>query len=93
MSNDNSSSGIGFHSLLTILFIALKLTGYVNWSWLWVLSPLWISFTLIIVVYSVMGIVYLASKATINGKAKKEENRSTFQEKLEQAIRKQKEDN
>jgi hypothetical protein len=35
--------GIGFVELLTILFIALKLTGYVNWPWIWVLSPLWIS--------------------------------------------------
>lgn len=35
--------GVGFISLLTLLFIALKLTGYVQWSWLWVLSPLWIS--------------------------------------------------
>jgi len=27
--------------LLCVLFIGLKLTGYVAWSWLWVLSPLW----------------------------------------------------
>ena len=44
--SDNSTpaagGGIGFFGLLTILFIGLKLTGYVNWSWLWVLSPLWI---------------------------------------------------
>ena len=36
------SSGIGFFGLLTILFIGLKLTGYIEWGWLWVLSPLWI---------------------------------------------------
>ena len=35
--------GIGFAGLLTILFIGLKLTGVIAWSWLWVLSPLWIS--------------------------------------------------
>ena len=29
-----------FLSLLTILFIGLKLTGYIAWSWLWVLSPM-----------------------------------------------------
>lgn len=33
-----------FIPLLTVLFIGLKLTGYISWSWLWVLSPLWISF-------------------------------------------------
>lgn len=37
-----SGGGIGFFGLLTILFIGLKLTGYVSWSWLWVLSPLWL---------------------------------------------------
>ncbi len=39
-SNNNSSGGIGFLGLLTILFIGLKLTGYINWSWWWVLSPM-----------------------------------------------------
>ena len=34
--------GIGFTGLLTIVFIVLKLTHYINWSWWWVLSPLWI---------------------------------------------------
>ena len=33
---------IGFAGLLAILFITLKLTGVIAWSWLWVLSPLWI---------------------------------------------------
>jgi len=43
MSNTNtSSSGIGFTGLLTIVFIGLKLTGNIDWSWGWVLSPLWI---------------------------------------------------
>jgi len=38
--NNNS---IGFPGLLTIVFIILKLTGYIAWSWWWVLSPIWIS--------------------------------------------------
>lgn len=37
-----TSGGIGFPGLLTIVFIVLKLTGYIAWSWWWVLSPLWI---------------------------------------------------
>lgn len=36
-------NGIGFTGLLTVLFIGLKLGGVINWSWVWVLSPLWIS--------------------------------------------------
>lgn len=42
-SSSSSSGGIGFFGLLTIVFITLKLTGYIAWSWLWVLSPLWIA--------------------------------------------------
>lgn len=45
MSNSTSntqSGGIGFAGLLTIVFIALKLTHVIAWSWWWVLSPLWI---------------------------------------------------
>jgi uncharacterized protein (DUF983 family) len=41
---NNNNNGIGFVGLLTILFIGLKLTGFISWSWLWVLSPLWIAF-------------------------------------------------
>ena len=45
--NSNTSSaasgGIGFIGLLTLLFIGLKLTHYIDWPWLWVLSPTWIS--------------------------------------------------
>jgi len=38
----SSSSGSGFTGLLAVLFIGLKLTHYIDWSWWWVLSPLWI---------------------------------------------------
>ena len=48
MADNIRNSGIGFAGILTILFIGLKLTGYINWSWLWVLSPLWISFGVIV---------------------------------------------
>lgn len=39
--SSSSSSGIGFFGLLGIVFIVLKLTGYIDWEWLWVLAPLW----------------------------------------------------
>ena len=41
MSKTKSSSGIGFTGMLTILFIGLKLTNVIDWSWWWVFSPLW----------------------------------------------------
>ncbi|AUM58457.1 hypothetical protein KNT81_gp099 [Proteus phage phiP4-3] len=37
---------IGFLGVLGIVFIVLKLVGVIAWSWLWVLSPLWIGFVL-----------------------------------------------
>jgi len=46
MMNEKSTGGIGFVGWLTLLFIALKLTGFIEWSWFWVLSPLWITFVL-----------------------------------------------
>jgi hypothetical protein len=39
-----------FTSLLAVLFIGLKLTGYIAWPWLWVLSPIWIEYALAILV-------------------------------------------
>lgn len=39
--SNGSSCGNIFLSLLAVLFIGLKLTGYINWSWWWVLAPLW----------------------------------------------------
>ena len=51
-SSSSSSGGIGFVGLLTILFIALKLLDKIDWSWWWVLSPIWITvlFWLIVIV-------------------------------------------
>lgn len=46
-----TSGGIGFAGLLTIVFIVLKLTDVIQWSWLWVLSPLWISLALSILLF------------------------------------------
>jgi hypothetical protein len=46
--SSSSSSGIGFTGLLTIVFIVLKLTHFIDWSWWWVTSPLWISLSFLI---------------------------------------------
>ena len=44
------SGGIGFTGLLQVAFIVLKLTGVIKWSWLWVLSPIWISIALFVLI-------------------------------------------
>lgn len=60
---NNSSGGIGFVGLLTIAFIVLKLVGVINWSWVWVLSPIWISASVFLIIVTVATIL-------INGKRK-----------------------
>ena len=39
----SSSSGMGLGSVLFVVFLVLKLTDHIDWSWWWVTSPLWIS--------------------------------------------------
>ena len=48
------SGGIGFFGLLAIVFITLKLTGYITWSWWWVLAPLWMPISVILVIAGVI---------------------------------------
>jgi len=50
-----SSGGISFFSLLTLLFIGLKLVKVIDWSWWWVLAPVWMPIALL-----VLAIVFIA---------------------------------
>ena len=49
--------GPGFLGLLTIVFITLKLTGYIAWSWWWVLFPLWGGFAFAMVLLTFIFLV------------------------------------
>lgn len=60
MSSNNqtsSSNGIGVFGLMGVMFIGLKLTGYVTWPWLWVLAPFWIPFAIVFGVLCACSIV------------------------------------
>jgi hypothetical protein len=46
-SKSSSSSGIGLTGVLFVVFLVLKLTGNIDWSWWWVTSPLWIPIALL----------------------------------------------
>jgi hypothetical protein len=69
--NTSSSSGIKFTGLLTIVFITLKLCHVINWSWLWVLSPIWINaaFLLSIIIFVVL-VAYLTRPKTPEERAR-----------------------
>ena len=61
MSKSNStaaaSGGTSTLSLLLVLFIGLKLTGHINWSWWWVLSPFWIPVSLVLIALGIVLII------------------------------------
>lgn len=46
----------GFATILTLLFVTLKLTDVIDWSWWWVLSPLWI--TAILILVTIVGLFF-----------------------------------
>ena len=56
MDNNTSTGGISICTVLFLIFLVLKLTGTITWSWLWVLAPIWIpvAFWLIIVIISIL---------------------------------------
>lgn len=51
--SSSSSGGTGFVGLLTIVFITLKLTDVIGWSWWWVLSPLWITAVVVCILFAI----------------------------------------
>lgn len=59
-SSSSASGGIGFVGLLTIVFITLKLTDVVDWSWWWILSPIWISVALLALTLAIAVVVTIA---------------------------------
>ena len=50
---------LNFIDLLTLAFIVLKLTGVIDWSWVWVLSPIWI----LVIIAVIAGIIVLSTKS------------------------------
>lgn len=54
-----SGGGMGLGGVLFVVFLVLKLTGNIDWSWWWVFSPLWIPVALLLGVLLIGGIVVL----------------------------------
>lgn len=52
-----SNNGIGFGGLLFLVFLVLKLTHVIDWSWWWVTSPLWVPFSISVIIIAIVGIV------------------------------------
>lgn len=63
MNNNNASGGFPLFGILGIVFIILKLTNVVAWSWLWVLAPFWLP-VLIVLPIAIIVLLVAAAAAT-----------------------------
>ena len=63
---NTNTGGVGFLGLLTLLFIGLKLTGYITWSWIWVLAPLWVPISIALLVLSAVILLVALGKIDID---------------------------
>lgn len=66
--NNTTAGGIGFCDLLAAAFIVLKLTGVINWSWLWVLAPIWIPTAITIAIIVIVLVAVLVRELTKGGR-------------------------
>lgn len=62
MANGQQRGGIGFLGALTLLFIGLKLTNYIDWSWWWILSPIWGVFAFAIIIITIIEVLKNVAK-------------------------------
>ena len=60
--SSSSSSGVSAIGLLGVLFVGLKLTGYIDWSWWWVTAPFWGGVAVLLVGLIAFGLVLLIAK-------------------------------
>ena len=55
--NNNTSNGLGLGMILFLIFMVLKLTGYISWSWWYVTLPLWGPLLLVLVIMGIVALV------------------------------------
>lgn len=65
-SSTTIKGGLGLCQLLTVIFATLKLCGKIDWSWWWVLSPLWFPWAAAFVVLGAIGTVFVALQVIQN---------------------------
>jgi hypothetical protein len=59
--NNNNGGGMGLGTILFLIFLVLKLTDYIDWSWWWVSAPLWLTAILYIFIAIIMA-TYLSKR-------------------------------
>jgi hypothetical protein len=63
MMMNTKNDGSSLTGILLVVFIVLKLTNLINWSWLWVLSPLWIPVSIVVILVSLTALLVLIMEA------------------------------
>lgn len=58
-----SSGGSCVLGMLGVLFVGLKLTGFIDWSWWWVTAPFWGGIALVMAIFAIAGVVVVIVKA------------------------------
>lgn len=58
MGGKETNGGISLNMVLFLIFLVLKLTGHIDWSWWWVTSPLWIGLVLFIVILLIIELIF-----------------------------------
>ena len=66
-----SSTGMSFTSVLTLIFIVLKILGVIEWSWVWVLSPLWVSMIVFLAIVMILAAIEFKIFKKLKKKKKK----------------------
>jgi len=67
----SSSSGIGVAGLLGVAFVVLKLTGVIDWDWIWVLAPFWIGLAIALLFLAIFGLIFVAAAIAENSASKR----------------------
>ncbi len=76
MSEKNTSViSINFSGVLLVAFIVMKLCGVINWSWWWVLAPIWVPIAIILVILVVIIIVYMMNEGIKSSRSSRKEYR------------------
>jgi uncharacterized membrane protein len=59
MSNKKSGCSVSL-PMITLILVILKLTGVIDWSWVWVTSPIWIPIALVLfILFVALGVVLI----------------------------------
>lgn len=57
MENKQYGNGLGFGSVLFLIFLVLKLTGIIAWSWWWVFSPVWVPLAVVALILAIVFVI------------------------------------